>query len=118
MLRYIKQLLDMEYKHSVVVDPSTYKTEGLCDRIPLRMHVHSDLENIGTIRAQEDWSRLVKNVENYRGGLGPKYSFMSVSVPECLPERLEIISYANEFAFLHDGMLTIFSFNARFSNAY
>lgn len=28
---------------------------------------------------------------------------MSVTVPECLPERLEVISYANEFAFLHDG---------------
>lgn len=57
----------MEYKHSVVVDPSTYKTEGLCDGIPLRMHAHSDLENIGIIRAQEDWSRLAKNVDNCRG---------------------------------------------------
>ncbi|KAK4109148.1 terpenoid synthase [Canariomyces notabilis] len=27
---------------------------------------------------------------------------MEVTVPECLPERLETISYANEFAFLYD----------------
>jgi hypothetical protein len=29
---------------------------------------------------------------------------MQVTVPECLPERLETISYANEFAFLYDGI--------------
>lgn len=97
----------MDCEHSVVVDPSTYYTESLCDGIPLRMHVYSHLENIGIIRAQEDWSRLVKKVHNYKGGLGPKYSFISVTVPGCLPDRLEIISYANEIAFLHDGMLHI-----------
>lgn len=93
----------MEYLYSNVVDPSTYETEGLCEGIPLRVHKHPHLEDIGTLRAQEDWRRLVGPVDNYKGGLGPKYSFMSVAVPECLPERLEIISYANEFAFLHDG---------------
>ena len=115
MLHSVTQSSDMEYKHSVIIDPSNYDTEGLCDGIPLRMNTHSDLEDIGTIRAQQDWSWLVSKVESYRGGLGPKYSFMSVSVPECLPERLEIISYANEFAFLHDGMLyfKILLFNPR-----
>lgn len=93
----------MEFQYSTEVDPSTYDTEGLCEGIPLRVHKYPDLEDIGTLRAQEDWRRSVGPVENYKGGLGPKYSFMSVAVPECLPERLEIISYANEFAFLHDG---------------
>jgi hypothetical protein len=95
----------MEYKYSTVVDPSTYETEGLCDGIPLRVHRYPDLEDVGTFRAQEDWSKYVNPVKGYRGGLGPSYSFMGVSVPECLPDRLEIISYANEFAFLHDGGL-------------
>ncbi|KAK7972508.1 geranylgeranyl diphosphate synthase [Apiospora saccharicola] len=31
---------------------------------------------------------------------------MAVSLPECLPDRFEIVSYANEFAFLHDGAET------------
>jgi hypothetical protein len=95
----------MDYRYSTVIDSSTYETEGLCDGIPLRLHMFPDLEDVGTFRAQEDWSRFVSPVDNYRGGLGPKYSFMAVSVPECLPDRLEIISYANEFAFLHDGEL-------------
>ena len=105
----------MEYKHSIIVHPSNYETEGLCDGIPLRMNTHSDLEDIGTIRAQQDWSSLVSKVENYRGGMGPKYSFMSVSGAQCLPPTVEVISFAKEFAFLHDGMFCFWSlhFNLR-----
>jgi ophiobolin F synthase len=96
----------MSYSYSTIIDPSTYETQGLCDGIDLRRHVAADLEEIGTLRAQEDWRRLVGPVAKpYKGGLNANYSFMTVSVPECIPERLEIISYANEFAFLHDGML-------------
>lgn len=93
----------MDFKYSTVVDPATYETEGLCEGIALRRHKDFALEMNGAERAQKDWSRLVRPVFDYKGGLGPKYSFMQVTVPECLPERLEIISYANEFAFLYDG---------------
>lgn len=93
----------MEYRHSQVVDPSTYSTEGLCEGIPLRAHRNPEREDYGTLRAQEDWRTHVAPMGEYRGGLGPEYSFMTVAVPECLPDRLEIISYANEVAFLHDG---------------
>ena len=67
------------------------------------MHEAPDKETVGAIRAQRDWARLVGPVGLYKGGLGAPYSFMRVTVPECLPDRLEIISYANEFAFLYDG---------------
>ena len=93
----------MQYKYSSVEDPSTYDTEGLCEGIPVRRHVAADLEEVGTFRAQEDWRQHVGPMGDYKGGLGPRYSFMTVSVPECLPDRLEVISYANELAFLHDG---------------
>lgn len=46
----------------------------------------------------------VSPVEGYKGGLGEPFSFMCVTVPECLPESLEVISYANEYAFLYDGL--------------
>ena len=93
----------MKDQYSRVVEPSKYVTEGLCEGIPLRAHNNPDLEDIGALRAQEDWSKHVAPVKDYRGGLGPEYSFMTVAVPECLPDRLELISYANEFALLHDG---------------
>lgn len=96
----------MEYKYSTVLDKSIYETQGLCQGIDLRRHTASDLVDLGAFRAQEDWKRLVGPLLSpYKGSLGPKMSFMAVMVPECLPERLEVISYATEFGFLHDGML-------------
>ncbi|KAI0160238.1 geranylgeranyl pyrophosphate synthase [Xylariaceae sp. FL1272] len=107
----------MEYKYSTIVDPSTYETEGLCDGIDLRRHIAADMEEIGTLRAQEDWRKMVGPVARpYKGGLNSNYSFMTVSVPECLPERLEIISYANEFAFLHDDVIEVASKEVRDSS--
>jgi len=97
----------IEFQYSDIVDPSTYESEGLCEGIALRRHRDISLEDKGAIRAQRDWTKLVGPVPDYKGGLGAKYSFMQVTVPECIPERLEIISYANEFAFLYDGMTCI-----------
>jgi hypothetical protein len=94
----------MDYQFSKLLDPAELRTHGLCDGIPVRKHIAEDLEEIGTYRAQADWSRLVEPLEDYKGGLGPLHSFMAVSLPECLPERFEVVCYANEFAFLHDGM--------------
>jgi hypothetical protein len=64
---------------------------------------------LGTLEAQKDWENLVCPLQEHKGGLGPNYGFMTVSMPECLPERFEIVSYANEFAFLYDGILTLIS---------
>ncbi len=97
----------MEFQYSRLVGPSGYVTEGLCEGIPLRVPENPELEDIGALRAQKDWNEHVAPVQNYRGGLGPQYSFMAVAIPECLPDRLELISYANEFAFLHDGSVAL-----------
>jgi hypothetical protein len=96
----------MEYKYSYILDPLLYRTEDLCDGLLVRKHVAEDLEEIGAFRAQQDWRAMVAPISDYKGGLGPRHSFMAVSMPECLPDRFEIVSYANEFAFLHDGMLS------------
>ena len=96
----------MEFCYSEIIDPSKYETEGLCKGISLRKHRDQIKEDEGAIRAQEDWNKLVSRVKHYNGGLGAEYTFVSVTVPECLPDRLEILSYANEFAFLYDGMMT------------
>jgi hypothetical protein len=95
----------MEYRYSDLLDPSEYETDGLCDGLPVRKHVAADLEEIGAFKAQEDWRDLVGPLSNHKGTLGPKFNALAVCLPECLPDRLEILAYANEFAFLHDGML-------------
>nr|A2PZA5.1 RecName: Full=Fusicoccadiene synthase; Short=FS; AltName: Full=Fusicoccin A biosynthetic gene clusters protein 1; AltName: Full=PaDC4:GGS; Includes: RecName: Full=Fusicocca-2,10(14)-diene synthase; AltName: Full=Diterpene cyclase 4; Short=DC 4; Includes: RecName: Full=Geranylgeranyl diphosphate synthase; Short=GGDP synthase; Short=GGS [Diaporthe amygdali]BAF45924.1 fusicoccadiene synthase [Diaporthe amygdali]BAF45925.1 fusicoccadiene synthase [Diaporthe amygdali] len=94
----------MEFKYSEVVEPSTYYTEGLCEGIDVRKSKFTTLEDRGAIRAHEDWNKHIGPCGEYRGTLGPRFSFISVAVPECIPERLEVISYANEFAFLHDDV--------------
>ncbi|MCJ1461457.1 hypothetical protein MMC07_000054 [Pseudocyphellaria aurata] len=99
----------MDFQYSELIDPSLYDAQGLCDGIPLRRHKDPMREDIGSIRAQEDWAKLVAPTGFYRGGLGPEYSFMRVAVPECLPERLEVISYANEYAFLYDDIMETLS---------
>jgi hypothetical protein len=97
----------MQYEFSNLLETSQYETDGLCDGIPVRKHIAEDLEEVGAFKAQEDWRKLVAPLSNYKGGLGPSHNFMAVSLPECLPERFEVVSYANEFAFLHDGILGI-----------
>ncbi|KAI4273155.1 MAG: hypothetical protein LQ337_004827 [Flavoplaca oasis] len=97
----------MEFNFSRLVDRAEYDLEGLeglCDGIPVREHNHKIYEDIGAIRAQQDWHKLVQPLSDYKGGLAASFNFMSIAVPECIPERLEIISYANEFAFLHDDI--------------
>ncbi len=95
----------MADKYSTIIDSSKWDPEGLCKGIDLRRHVAGDLEEVGAFRAQEDYRRLVGPLEKpYRGGLGPELSFITAAVPECLPDRMEITSYALEFGFIHDGM--------------
>jgi hypothetical protein len=93
----------MNFQYSDVVDPSTYVTDGLCDGIPLRIHKDAMSEIKGAVRCQKDWSEHVNPVANYKGTLGTPFSLIRVAIPESLPERLEIVSYANEFAFIYDG---------------
>ena len=62
-------------------------------------------EEVGAFRVQEDWCRLVGPLENpFKGGLGgPDFNFITVAVPGCLPDRLEVTSVGPEFGFIHDG---------------
>ncbi|KIK55682.1 hypothetical protein GYMLUDRAFT_248493 [Collybiopsis luxurians FD-317 M1] len=95
----------MELLYSTIVDPSEYDSGGLCDGIDLRKSNFTWLEDRGIIRAQEDWKKYISPFQEFRGTLGPEYSFLSVLLPECLPERLEVLGYANEFAFLYDNFI-------------
>lgn len=93
----------MEYRYSTLVPPGTYDTAGLCPDLPLRRNIRPLAEDIGATRAQEDWNRLVSPLKRYRGELASRFSGVQLAVAECIPDRLEIISYANELAFIYDG---------------
>jgi ophiobolin F synthase len=98
----------MKEKMYTVLDASLYDKEGLCPGIELRKHVAGELEEVGAFRAQEDWRHLVGPLPKpYAGALGPDFSFVTISVPDCLPERMEIVAYALEFGFIHDGSYSL-----------
>lgn len=101
----------MEFQYSDIIDPSRYETQGLCDGISLRRHKEPVKEIAGVRRAQEDWTNFVGPLRSYNGCLSAEYRFVQVAVPECLPERLEIISYALEFGFLYDGIVLLLALN-------
>ncbi|XP_014551440.1 hypothetical protein COCVIDRAFT_112915 [Bipolaris victoriae FI3] len=92
--------------YSVLLDRNIYDPENLCEGIDLRRHHAADLEDVGAFRCQEDWRRLVGPLERpFRGGLGPQFSFITVAMPNCIPERMEITSYALEFGFIHNDVI-------------
>ena len=97
--------MDFTYRYSF--EPTDYDTDGLCDGVPVRMHKGADLDEVAIFKAQYDWEKHVGPKLPFRGALGPRHNFICLTLPECLPERLEIVSYANEFAFLHDGELVV-----------
>ncbi|GAP91440.1 putative fusicoccadiene synthase [Rosellinia necatrix] len=97
----------MQFNYSEPVQ-HPYDPRGLAEGISLRIHKDKHLEVKGARRAQQDWSKYVCKIEGYHGGLGDYITFISATVPECLPSRLETISYANEFAFLYDDKMESF----------
>lgn len=94
----------MQFRFSDVVDPTTYETEGLCDGIPLRKAKETLKENLGAVRLQKDWNKHVGPLRHYRGGMGPVFNVIQVTIPECLPDRVETLTYSTEFTFLYDGI--------------
>lgn len=98
----------MDFKFSKEVKESEthlYNADGLSYGIPLRVHKNISRDIDGCLKAQKDWSENVGPIVDYHGSLGDSYSFISATVPECLPQRLEVIAHANEFAFLYDDKL-------------
>ena len=106
----------MEYEHSTIVDPITYDDFGLCGGIPLRTSNHGHLADKGCQRARNDWNRHVGE-NSVQGCMCPRFNMTSVTIPECLPERLEIIAYVNEFAFLQDGISILARYSAISTNS-
>ncbi|KAL4935889.1 hypothetical protein BDV06DRAFT_228397 [Aspergillus oleicola] len=106
----------MEFKFSSVVDPSTYDAQGLCDGLSVRYHNNSEIEEIDCLRCQEHWREWAGPLGLYKGGLGHPWSGISIAIPEALPERLGIVAYANELAFLHDDVTDIAQYGDEHNN--
>lgn len=97
----------MEFPNSRLIDPSHYDTDDLFEGIPLRVHRRADLADRGALRAQKDWKHLFGGAlpPGYAGAMGPEHNFVSSCLPETLPDRLELVAYVCEMAFLLDDLV-------------
>jgi len=90
---------------STIVDPTTYDTRGFCNGFELRRHEFEGEANEGSRQARSDWIRRIGPIEKF-GNCNP-YSghFAALVLPLCIPERLRLISYIFEYAFMYDQHL-------------
>lgn len=87
------------------LDLAQYETQGFCNGYPARRHNHEKEADNGLREARADWVRYIGPVD-IAGGCNPfSGHFASLTLPTCKPERLRLISYVFEYAFLHDNVL-------------
>ena len=87
------------------LDLTQYNTQGFCDGYPARRHNHEKEADNGSREARADWVRYIGPID-IAGGCNPfSGHFAALTLPTCKPERLRLISYIFEYAFLHDNVL-------------
>lgn len=93
----------MELRHSFAVDASEFDGDGLFEGVPLRASKYQVLSDMAIIRADQDWREHVGPLPTvYRGSLHRRYNATAATVPECLPDRIEVVAYMIELGYLFD----------------
>ncbi|KAI5376644.1 hypothetical protein J4E82_004590 [Alternaria postmessia] len=92
---------------SYLVSLSHYDTSSLCSDYTLRRHKYEPEANAGCYEARQDWIIYVGPIEEF-GGCNPiNGNFSAVVLPLTKPERLRMIAYVLEYAFLYDNMIEL-----------
>jgi hypothetical protein len=91
--------------NSFLVDKKIYENESefFCQFAP-RIHKQDSLANDACTQCQIDLSTF-HDIGTLRGCMNlATGNWVSLALPECLPERLPLIAYSYEMAFVLDGM--------------
>lgn len=92
---------DLSYKLNI----QHHDTQGLAQDFQLRRHKHEHLADEGCREARRDWLTHIGPI-HVAGCVNPwSGNFAAVTLPTCRPERLKIIAYIFEYAFLHDQVM-------------
>ena len=97
------------------IDHFSYNNHGFSSGFKLRRHKYEHLADEGSRQCRSDWLRCVGPVDKF-GNCNP-YSghFGAVVIPLCKPERLRVVAYIFEYAFIYDEHLESAA-KAMFSN--
>lgn len=96
----------MEFQYSNPVDPDYARALGASTIFHIRIHKSPELADKGTMRLLDDWAKIVGDgrEKSHLGGPNAHGHLIALGIPECLPERLPLAAYLNEFGFLYDGI--------------
>ncbi|OBS27869.1 hypothetical protein FPOA_01811 [Fusarium poae] len=90
---------------SDLVEISRFDTRGLGAGYKLRRHKFEHLADAGCHKARSDWIKHVGPLNEFGGCNHVNGNFSAVVLPLCRPDRLELVAYVLEYAFLHDSVL-------------
>ncbi|KAK4120553.1 terpenoid synthase [Parathielavia appendiculata] len=97
--------MDHDEPTAETLDIAQYAAHGFCPAYPLKRHRHETLANAGYHEAREDWAKYIGPACEF-GGCNPlDGNFTAVVLPLCRPERLRLVAYILEYAFLHDSVI-------------
>ncbi|RCI12704.1 hypothetical protein L249_1254 [Ophiocordyceps polyrhachis-furcata BCC 54312] len=93
---------DQGFVNSSPVDAQRIKQTGAFTRFASQISKHDDQADVGTRRARHDFSSLTGFSPSFDACGSPVGNFNSLLYFDCLPDRIEMLSYFTELAFLHD----------------
>ncbi|KAK3306311.1 isoprenoid synthase domain-containing protein [Chaetomium strumarium] len=97
--------MDHDELTAEALDITQCATHGFCGDYPLARHRHEDLANAGCLEARRDWARYIGRAGEF-GSCNPvNGNFSALVLPLCQPQRLRLVSYILEYAFLHDTIV-------------
>ncbi|RAH78110.1 geranylgeranyl pyrophosphate synthase [Aspergillus japonicus CBS 114.51] len=94
-----------EDQFSALVPRDTSDLHGFCHGCPLRRHKSEHKANEGSLQLRADWEKYVGPIERW-GSCNPwEGHFGAVVLPCCRPERMAIVNYIFEYAFMYDNVV-------------
>ena len=95
----------MAYPNSELVDPSVVQASGCLTTLPVRCSKHLDLANSASRALCLEWNNAGVKGDLRRSSFDPKGNALSLSIPECLPERVEVCTRLLDIGFYNDGLV-------------
>jgi hypothetical protein len=97
----------MEYRYSKPYDVAAASKQGCWSILPLRIHKDEHLAVEASYEFLSDWEKVVGKVEGVEDTICLCFNghFVAVTIPECIPERLRIVTRLSDFSYVYDGTL-------------
>ena len=97
----------MAYPHSDPVGPATLKVGGCVTTLPVKCSMYQDLANSTSRAFCLEWNNAGIKGDIRRSSFDPNGHGFSLSIPECLPERVEVGTRLYDLGFYNDGLMPV-----------